>query len=89
MENWTVRYTVVSEIVGGALDRSLVRQVLDEVGTIQDAETVASGLRSGEEDPPGFQIIQNGNVWVVTLSLEGSMNGGSLRGTEFHVSTRN
>lgn len=89
IEGWQVCYTVNEEVVGGETERTLVRQILDDEGNVQVEEAVVSGLGSGAEDPAGFQVQKSGDMWVVTLSLEGQMEGVRGRSSEFHVKTRN
>ena len=79
--DWSLRYTV--EEANG--ERTLVRQILDDADVLQIEEVIAEGLRSGAEDPPGFQVEQIGDIWEITLSIDG--NG--VRSEEFHVWMRN
>ena len=88
--NWKVRYTVAAAGAGpDPLERRLVRQLVDEAGVVQREEVVAKGLRSGEVDPPGFSVGQEGDMWVVTLTTVGHVSDGDGRGTVFHVRPRN
>ncbi len=89
MAGWSVRYSVQEAVVGGSIRRSLVRQILDVADVVQDETTVATGLRAGTDDPRGFEIVQNGDLLIVTLSFEGWTTGAGQRTAEFHVSTRN
>lgn len=87
---WQVRYTVVVENLGGGkFDRQLWRQVLDDAGTVQLSDKVASGLRSGALLPRGFSVEEAGDVWEVTLTFDSETEGAPGRSASFHAATRN
>ncbi|MEW6074436.1 MAG: prepilin-type N-terminal cleavage/methylation domain-containing protein [Planctomycetota bacterium] len=87
---WSVRYTVQQVPgAGGGIVRRLVRQVRDELGTVQKEKIVAEGIRLGTDDPPGFTMVQAGDVWEVTLTPEGRSASAGGRGVVLHVRLRN
>jgi prepilin-type N-terminal cleavage/methylation domain-containing protein len=89
-EGWTVRYTVIAAAMGGgAVDRQLVRQVVDDKGDVQVQVVIAKGLRSGANVPRGFSVVAAGDLWEVSLAFESSTDGGVGKGGVFHVRTRN
>jgi hypothetical protein len=88
--NWSVRYTVRDVVdASGAVNKQLVRQILDDLGAVQKEKVMAQGLRSGAAAPQGFRVIQQGDVWEVTLSTTGRSEGQAGIRTVFHVQTRN
>lgn len=89
-QDWRVQYTVVSQVDGsGGVTRSLWRRVVDADGNVQSSNRLIQGLRSGSEDPPGFQAVLTGDVWVITLSTEGVVDGKTSISAQFHVRPRN
>lgn len=87
--DWKVRYTVQNVPgEGGALVRGLVRAILDETGLVQEQDIVVVGLESGTATPPGFTMIQSGDVWEITISTVGRTTNGKGRGAVFHVKNR-
>jgi hypothetical protein len=89
-QDWFVRYTVRS-VVGptGAQMRQLVRRILDDGFVVQREEVLVEDLRSGNDVPPGFQMVQAGDVWEITLTTEGESANSSGKLSEFHVRPRN
>jgi hypothetical protein len=88
--NWSLRWTV-RDVVGanGTVNKQLVRQILDDTFTVRKEKVMAQGLRSGAVAPAGFHVAQQGDVWEVTLSTTGQVEGQAGIRTVFHVSTRN
>ncbi len=87
---WVVQYTVRNGVgVDGAVNRRLVRQVLDEAFAVQREDVIADGLRSGNDAPPGFRVALNGDVWEITFSTVGQRTGQAEITEEFHVHPRN
>jgi len=87
---WFVRYLVVdTSIAGGAVEKQLVRQVLDAGGELRLTRTLARGLRAGGGDAPGFRLVQQGAVWEVTLSTAGVHAGQPRTRMIFHAQSRN
>ncbi len=90
LEGWNLRYTVDSIPIGAFdVNRRLLRQVVDELGAVQDEDILVEGLRAGGDDPPGFTVVQVGDVWEITLTMVGYDAAKRGRGTVFHVRTRN
>ncbi len=88
--DWSLRYTVRDVISpGGAVNKQLVRQILDNVGAVQRERVLAQGLRPGGAAPFGFRVTQVGDIWEVTLSTTGRSEGQAGIRTVFHVQTRN
>lgn len=88
--DWRFQYTVqVRPLGGGALDRTLVRQIIDDTGVVQREEVLVGGLRSGTDNPPGFSITQAGDLWEVTVSTKRTDGNQGGRRVVFHVHTRN
>jgi type II secretory pathway component PulJ len=88
--NWSVRYTVRDVVNGsGAVNKQLVRQILDDLGAVQREKVLAQGLRTGAVAPAGFHVARQGDVWEVTLSTAGRSEGQAGIRTVFHVQTRN
>ena len=83
--NWSLRYTVAAVVENGQQNRRLIRQVLDETQTIRSQEVVADWLRAGNDTWPGFNVVQTGDVWDITLSMTDTTGGRA----ELHVATRN
>ena len=83
--DWTVRYTVQTS----ALQRQLVRQIVDDAGQVRAQTIVADGLRPGTAVPPGFGVVRSGAMWVLSIATVG--NTSDVHGEEviFHVKTRN
>ena len=89
-QGWTLRYTVQNVAVGaGGVDRQLVRQLIDTAGDAQRQTVIARDLRSGAAVPPGFSVVQVGDVWEVQITTQGEAQGASGRETLFHVRPRN
>lgn len=85
--DWSVRYTVVPGNDGGRL---LVRQVLDEADVVQRQTTLTNDLRAGNVNPPGFQVVDQGDVWEVVITTEtAAAIGGEAGGMKLHVRTQN
>ncbi len=88
--NWNLRYTVRDVVsLSGAVNKQLVRQILDDGGNVQREKVMAQGLRPGGVAPAGFRVAQVGDVWEVTLSTTGRSEGQAGIRTVFHVQTRN
>ena len=87
--NWSIRYTVVSVAQPSGPVLELRRQILDAAGAVQQSATLARGLRSGADQPPGFGAVLNGAVWEITLSVDEGEIGSGYRTVGFHASTRN
>ncbi|MBL8859247.1 MAG: type II secretion system protein [Planctomycetes bacterium] len=88
--DWSLRYTVVNAVgPDGALDRQLVRQILDAGSVVRDEQVIAHRLNNGTGAHPGFNVVQTGAMWVVTVSSEGHSAGTPGMRAEFHVQTRN
>jgi len=88
--NWSVRYTVRDAVgANGAVNKQLLRQILDDLGVVQREKVMAQGLRPGGAAPAGFRVAQVGDVWEVTLSTTGRSEGQAGIRTVFHVQTRN
>lgn len=88
-ENWQIRYTVGSWTVNGTPTRSLIRQVIDEAGDVQEKELVASGLKKGTTQPPGFSVLAAGDMWEIQINKENHAGEASGEGVSFYVRTRN
>ncbi len=86
---WLVQYTVKNVVLNGAVDKQLVRQILDTALTVQREDVLAHGLRSGTDVPPGFKVAMNGAMWEITLSTDGPQNGSLGKKMVLHVKTRN
>jgi prepilin-type N-terminal cleavage/methylation domain-containing protein len=87
---WKMRYTVRDVVAGnGTVDKQLIREVIDDLGAIQKLKVLVHGLRPGNVAPAGFQVIQQGAVWQVTLSTTSQGEGQAGIRTVFHVQTRN
>lgn len=87
--DWKLRYTVRNSVVGGVVNKQLLRQILDTNSVVQDEKVIAERLHSGTENPPGFRVIKSGDMWVVTVSTSGKSAESSGIKAEFHVRTRN
>jgi prepilin-type N-terminal cleavage/methylation domain-containing protein len=87
---WHVQYTVRANALGqGAVNRQLVRQVLDDQQVVRRERVIADGLCSGTDTPPGFRVIQVGDLWRVTLSTVDRTDGTTGIRAVFDVQTRN
>lgn len=87
---WSVRYTVRDQATGnGTAVKQLVRQILDAALVVRKETVLATGLRSGAVNPPGFRVVRNGAIWEVTLTTEGLVSEKTMLGGVFHVRTRN
>jgi hypothetical protein len=84
-ENWKFRYTVQN--VNNC--RKLVRQILDDMDVVQREEVIAENLRSGSDNPPGFQMVQAGEMWELTIGTLGEDASDPGRRVIFHVLLRN
>jgi hypothetical protein len=88
--NWSMRWTVRDVVAAnGTVNKQLVRQILDDAFAVRKEKVMAQGLRSGAAAPAGFRVAQQGDVWEVTLSTVGQVEGQAGIRTVFHVSTRN
>ena len=88
--DWSFRYTVREVPAGGgAVDRQLVRQILDDADVGQRETVVLTGLRSGAVVPPGFTVVPTGDIWEITISTESDGGASGGRRMVFHVNTRN
>jgi hypothetical protein len=88
--NWFLRYTVRDVPLGaGRVDKQLVREIVDDLLTVQKVKVLVHGLRPGNVAPAGFQVIQQVDVWQVTLSTTSQGEGQAGIRTIFHVQTRN
>lgn len=85
-EGFTLRYTVA---IGPDGERNLVEQILDADGEVQVEDEIVRGLAAGNASPPGFRVVDAGDVWEVRVGTEST--NGSSRGHEsiFNVRTRN
>lgn len=88
-ENWKVRYTTFNVIEPDGINRQLVRQILDLTDTVQLQETVVEYVRNGTDNPPGFQMVKNGDMWEVTLSTFGEEADDPANVLDFQVWARN
>lgn len=89
-EGWWIRYTVQDFVnEDGEAQKRLVRQVLNVDSEPQEQETVATNLRTGAGDNPGFQVTQTGDVWVIDVYTEGQVDGSLGEGASFNVRIRN
>lgn len=86
---WKLRYTVRNSVVGGIVNKQLVRQILDTGSLIREEKVVAEGLHGGTENPPGFRVVKSGAMWVVTVSTTGKSAESPGIKAEFHVQARN
>ena len=90
MPNWHVQYIVRDlALGGGAVDKQLVRQVLDDTDVVKKEKVLADNLQAGNQVPPGFKMVKVGLVWQITLSTQGKVEGRSGIREVFHVQTRN
>ncbi len=89
-QNWSIRFTVdiVPEEDGGQR-HDLVRQVMDDLGVVQLAETLIWGLYQGDAGDPGFQVLNVGEVWETVIQTAGVTNNTKGQSTVFHARTRN
>lgn len=89
-QGWFVQYTVRAlPAVNGVINRQLVRQILDAAFTVKRETVILDGLRRGTDVPPGFKMVKVGDLWELTLSTVGEINGKVGMRTVFHVQTRN
>lgn len=89
-ENWSLQYTVHARPqTDGTVVRELVREIVDDAEAVRRSHVIVSGLRAGGGNPSGFQVVQQGEVWVITLSTEGRAEGTTGMQAVFHVQTRN
>jgi type II secretory pathway pseudopilin PulG len=88
-QGWIFRYTVRSVVSGGVTTKQLVRQLLDTTLTVQREKVLATGLRAGNQNPPGFNVVKAGSVWQITLTTQGLVENKTQLGGVFHVRTRN
>jgi len=90
MPNWHVQYIARDQALGGgAVDKQLIRQVLDDTDVVKKETVLANYLQPGNQVPPGFQMVKVGLVWQITLSTQGKVEGRSGIREVFHVQTRN
>jgi type II secretory pathway component PulJ len=88
-QNWSVRYTVVSVLLAGGWERTLVRQILDTGGNVRFQENLMEDLKSGAAAPEGFRMVRVGSLWEITMTQNSSTATGVGEGVEFHVQTQN
>ena len=89
-ENWNVRYTVVTVPDGsGGTTRRLMRQILDLGGLVQLEKPIADGLRSGNDDPPGFRVVKPGIMWQLSVSTIGEEASDKAKTATFDIWPRN
>ena len=88
-EGWFVRYRVDAVEEDGAVNRRLVRQIIDADEAVHVEEVQAEWLCDGLAEPRGFGIAQAGDLWEVTLTFESETNDDRGRSSSFHVRTRN
>lgn len=86
---WNLRYTVETVVQNGAVERRLLRQVVDDGGQVRGSRVVAEGLRSGQAGDPGFSCILAGDVWIVTIRTEQDAWYDGGKEMSFHVRVRN
>ncbi len=84
-DDWSYRYTVINNADG----RQLVRQILDNGDVVQKQEVLIEDLRSGDDDPPGFTMVEAGDMWEITVTTNGQSQGSIGRRTVIHVNARN
>ncbi len=84
--DWSLRYTV--DLVDGT-NRRLLRQVLDDAGVLQEQQVLVEGLRRGDAADPGFQLVQVGDIWELTVTTVGATANTNGRMIQFHVRLRN
>ncbi len=89
--NWKIQYTVRAVAAAtGAVNRQLLRQVLDAGNVVQSEKVIAQNLHLGTDVPPGFTMVRNGSVWELTLGLTHQVGHSSgIIKEVFHVRTRN
>lgn len=88
---WKIQYTVRTVAAAtGSTNKQLLRQVLDAANVVQSEKVIAQNLRAGNVVPPGFQMVRNGTVWELTLSLTHQIGHSTgIIKEVFHVQTRN
>jgi prepilin-type N-terminal cleavage/methylation domain-containing protein len=81
---WSVRYLVA----GAAGERTLVRQIVDDLGAVRGERLLLRGVRPGSGANPGFRVTAAGTMWRLELGVD---RGGVPEGdaVTFDVSTRN
>jgi len=88
--DWTYRYTVDTlPAGGGAVTRRLLRQLVDEGGTVQRTKVLAVDLRRGDGASPGFAVSKAGDMWAIEITGVGRTSNQPGGGTNFHVKLRN
>jgi hypothetical protein len=82
---WSVRYTVT----GPAAERTLLRQIIDDVGAVRIERTLLRGLRPGSGMKPGFRVTAAGTMWRLQIGVdrEGTATAGDA--VSFDISMRN
>ncbi len=84
--DWRITYSVELDAVGTNV---LYRRLWDAGGNQQFEEVLASNVRPGDHaDGPGFAMDQDGDVWVITLTIV-EQEGNGIRSETMHVRTRN
>ena len=87
--DWSFRYTVREVPSGaGAVERRLVRQVLDDGGVVQKEDVELVGLEVGTANPPGFRVAQAGDLWELSVSIAADGQHGGRR-VVLHVDPKN
>lgn len=84
--DWRITYSVEPDVRG---TNNLYRRLWDAGGDQRFEEVMASNVRQGDHaDGPGFVMNQDGDVWVMTLTLV-EPEGNGIRSETMHVRTRN
>ena len=87
--DWKLRYTVREVVVAGVVNKQLLRQIIDTNSVVHQQQVVAEGLHAGTHNPPGFEVVKSGDMWVITVSTAGKSAGSPGIRAEFHVQARN
>ncbi len=87
--NWSICYTVRSQVSNGKTTRELVRRILDDKQVVQKESVLMTGLCSGGVATPGFKIAKAGVLWQITVNTEGVLQGKTGLGAVFHVQAQN
>jgi hypothetical protein len=85
--DWSRVYAVEEPATDGD-ERRLVCRIVDDEGVTQRSTVVARGLRPADVEPPGFRVVQAGDLWEITLATEGQGNQDGIEEV-FHVRARN
>jgi len=86
--DWSIRYTVEDVPLGRALDRRLVRQLVDEQGVVRFERDVLTGL-SRDAQAPAFTLAKTGLMWQVTLAVDDSGVQDDARTSTFQFRAHN